>query len=79
MPQYFNGIAKNKQEKIMKTELLVYECEGTESEIKEWFKTVNIAGVPLNEQELFNAIYSGPFVTLAKAEFSDSKNASSEA
>lgn len=75
MEQYFNGIAKNKQEIIMKTKLLVYECEGTESEIREWFQTVNIAGVPLNEQELFNAIYSGPFVTLAKSEFSNSQNA----
>ena len=74
MEQYFDGIAKNKQEVINKTELLIYECEGTESEIKEWFKTINIAGVPLNEQELFNAIYSGTFVTLAKAEFSNSQN-----
>jgi hypothetical protein len=74
MEQYFNGIAKNKQDKIMQSKLLIYECEGTESEIKEWFKTVNIAGVPLNEQELFNAIYSGTFVTLAKEEFSNSQN-----
>ncbi len=44
-------------------------------EIKEWFKTINIAGVPLNPQELFNAIYSGPFVTLGKEEFSNSQNA----
>jgi len=56
-------------------ELLVYECEGTETEIKEWFRTINIAGVPLNAQELLNAIYSGPFVTKAKAEFSNSNNA----
>ena len=75
MEQYFSGIAINKQEKIMQTKLLIYECEGTESEIREWFQTVNIAGVPLNEQELFNAIYSGSFVTLAKAEFSNSQNA----
>lgn len=74
MEQYFNGIAKNKQEKIMQFELLIYECEGTESEIKEWFETINIAGVPLTEQEKLNAIYSGPFVTLAKAEFSNSQN-----
>ena len=75
MQQYFSGIAADKQAKIMNTRLLIYECEGTESEIKEWFKTVNIAGVPLNEQELLNAVYSGPFVTLAKAEFSNSQNA----
>lgn len=55
--------------------MLIYECEGTESEIKQWFETINIAGVPLNDQELMNAIYSGPFVTLAKAEFSNSQNA----
>jgi len=42
---------------------------GVEKEIKEWFKTINIAGIPLNEQELLNAVFSGEFVTLAKAEF----------
>lgn len=74
MEQYFSGIAKEKQEIIMQTKLLIYECEGTEPEIRDWFKTVNIAGVPLKQQELLNAIYSGPFVTIAKAEFSNSQN-----
>jgi hypothetical protein len=74
LEQYFNGIAADKQDLILKTKLLVYECEGTESEIKEWFKTINIAGVPLNNQELLNAVYSGQFVTLCKAEFSNSQN-----
>jgi len=74
-PQYFSGMAKDKQTKILETKLLIYECEGTESEIKEWFRTINIAGVPLNNQELLNAVYSGPFVTLAKVEFSNSQNA----
>ncbi len=73
--QYFSGIAADKKAKIRETKLLIYECEGRESEIKEWFKTINIAGVPLNEQELLNAVYSGPFVTLGKAEFSNSQNA----
>lgn len=75
MEQYFHGIAVDKQDKILGTKLLIYECEGVESEIKEWFKTINIAGVPLNDQELLNAVYSGPFVTLAKQEFSNSQNA----
>ena len=75
MEQYFRGLAQDKQEKIEKTKLLIYVCEGTESEIKEWFKTINIVGVPLNHQEILNAIYSGPFVTLAKEEFSNSQNA----
>jgi hypothetical protein len=75
MEQYFGGMAKDKQKKILETKLLIYECEGTESQIKEWFKTINIAGVPLNNQELLNAVYSGPFVTKAKEEFSNSQNA----
>ena len=74
MEQYFRGFASDKKEKILKTKLLIYECEGTESEIKEWFRTINIAGVPLNDQELLNAVYSGPFVTLGKEEFSNSQN-----
>ena len=74
MEQYFDGLAKNLQDKILDTKLLIYECEGEESEIKEWFKTINISGIPLNEQELLNAIYSGEFVTLAKEEFSNSQN-----
>lgn len=75
MEQYFGGMAKDKKSKILETKLLIYECEGTESQIKEWFKTINIAGVPLNNQELLNAVYSGPFVTKAKEEFSNSQNA----
>ena len=73
--QYFSGMAKDKKDKILEAKLLIYECEGAESEIKEWFKTINIAGVTLKSQELLNAIYSGEFVTLAKEEFSNSQNA----
>ena len=75
MEQYFSGIAADKKAKVLESRLLIYECEGTESEIKEWFRTINIAGVPLNGQELLNAVYSGPFVTLCKEEFSNSQNA----
>ncbi|HGC4057584.1 TPA: DUF262 domain-containing protein [Escherichia coli] len=73
-PYYFHSLPQDQQEKIKQTTLLIYKCKGTESEIKEWFKTINITGVPLNEQELLNAVYSGKFVTLAKAEFSNSAN-----
>ena len=75
IPRYFVGLPTDLQEKIMQKPLTIYICEGTESEIKEWFKTINIAGVPLNDQELSNAIHSGPFVTKAKEEFSNSQNA----
>lgn len=74
-PKYFDSLPADQQTRLSESKLLIYECEGTETEIKQWFETINIAGVPLNSQELLNAIYSGPFVTLAKAEFSNSQNA----
>jgi hypothetical protein len=74
-PHYFTKMPEDQKEIILNTKLLIYECEGTETEIKEWFKTINISGVPLTNQELLNAVYSGPFVTLAKEEFSNSQNA----
>lgn len=73
MQQYFSSLG-DLQNKIMDTPLTIYVCEGEEAEVKQWFKTINIAGIPLNEQELLNAIYSGPFVTKAKEEFSNSQN-----
>lgn len=74
MQQYFDGIALDKRTKILETKLLIYECEGEETEIKDWFKTINIYGVPVNHQEILNAVYSGTFVTLGKEEFSNSQN-----
>lgn len=74
-PKNFDSLAADQQEKIRNSRLLIYECEGSETEIKQWFETINITGVPLNPQELLNAIYSGPFVTRAKEEFSNSQNA----
>jgi hypothetical protein len=74
-PKNFDSLPADQQAQIRDSKLLIYECEGTETDIKNWFETINIAGVPLNDQELLNAIYSGPFVTLAKTEFSNSQNA----
>ena len=73
--QYFSGLSEEQKKRIMESPLLIYECEGEEKEIKEWFKTINIVGVPLNEQELLNAIFSGEFVNAAKRVFSNSQNA----
>ena len=72
---YFDFMPDDLKKKILETELLVYECEGTESEIKEWFKTINIVGLPLEEQEILNAVYCGSFVNKAKEVFSNSQNA----
>jgi len=73
--QTFSSLPTEDQELLKKSTLLIYECQGTEKEIKEWFQTINIVGLPLNKQELLNSIYSGPFITMAKAEFSNSNNA----
>lgn len=73
--QTFSSLPREEQEKILQSDLLVYVCEGTEAEIKEWFQTINISNVPLTPQELRNAIYSGPFVTAAKQVFSNSQSA----
>ena len=74
-PKNFDSLPTDQKERIRQAKLLIYECEGTETEIKQWFQTINTAGVELKPQELLNAIYSGPFVTAAKAEFSNSQNA----
>lgn len=75
MEQYFDGLDPEIKEYLLDRPLTIYICEGKENEIKEWFKTINIVGVPLNNQELLNAIYSGPFVTKAREEYSNSQNA----
>ena len=74
VPKWFDGLGAERQKRLLDTPLTVYVCEGEREEIREWFKTINIAGVPLVQQELLNAIYSGPFVTAAKAVFSNSAN-----
>lgn len=75
IPRYYSGLNTDQKKKIDNAKLTIYVCEGEESEIKEWFKTINIVGKPLNEQEIANATHSGTFVTLARAEFSNSQNA----
>lgn len=73
--QTFGSLPEEMKNLIRNTKLDVYQCSGTEIEIKEWFRTINTEGVPLNNQELLNAIYSGPFITAAKSEFSRTSNA----
>ena len=73
--QTFSSLDESLQKLITDADLLIYVCKGEEPEIKEWFKTINISGVPLNQQDLDNAVYSGPFVAAAKKTFSNSQNA----
>lgn len=70
--QYFYNKTEDVRKRILDYKLTVYVCEGEESEKLEWFKTINIAGKPLNEQEIRNAVYAGPFVSDAKLHFSKS-------
>lgn len=73
--QYYSGMSENQRELILDKTLLIYVCEGEEQELMKWFETINIAGVPLRMQEIRNAVYHGPFVTKAKAVFSNSQDA----
>lgn len=68
--KYFHNLQKDEQEKILEYKLMIYLCEGNDSEKLEWFRTINIAGEKLTEQELRNAVYSGPWVSDAKRFFS---------
>ncbi len=67
---YFHNLPADRQEEILNYKLMVYFCEGTDSEKLEWFKTINIAGEELTEQELRNAVYHGSWVYDAKRYFS---------
>lgn len=66
----FHNLQPDQQAQILDYELMVYLCEGTDSEKLEWFKTINIAGEELTEQELRNAVFHGPWVSAAKKYFS---------
>lgn len=70
MFKYFHNLKNDEQEQILNYKLMVYFCSGTDSERLQWFKTINIAGEKLTDQELRNAVYSGPWVTDAKRYFS---------
>lgn len=74
-PRYFDSLDADQQKLIVDASLTIYVCEGEPSEIQAWFETINIAGVPLVDQELRNAAYHGPFVTKAREVFSNTGNA----
>lgn len=74
LPFKFDSLPMEKRELIEKTKLLAYICEGTEKEIKDWFQIINVGGVQVNTQEKLNAVYSGPFVSAARREFSNKED-----
>lgn len=68
--RYFHNLEKEEKEKFLSYPLMVYLCRGTDKERLQWFKTINIAGEKLTNQELRNAVYTGPWLTDAKKHFS---------
>lgn len=71
-PSHYDALPQDLKDLVDNTTLLVYHCAGTERELREWFQTLNLVGAPLTAQELRNALYSGPFVTAARAALSNS-------
>lgn len=69
-PMFFHNLTAEKKQQILDYELSIYVCEGTDGEKLDWFKIINIAGEKLTDQELRNAIYTGPWLADAKGWFS---------
>ncbi len=68
--RYFHNLQADEKETILSYMLNVYRCSGTDSEKLAWFRTINIAGEKLTDQELRNAVYAGPWLSAAKPIFS---------
>jgi hypothetical protein len=68
--RYFHNLEQPEMQQILNYKLMVYICEGDDKEKLEWFRTVNIAGEKLTEQELRNSTYTGEWLTAAKRYFS---------
>lgn len=68
--RYFHNLQADEQQQIWDYELMVYVCEGSDSEKLKWFETINIAGEKLTAQELRNAVYAGSWLADAKRYFS---------
>lgn len=70
--RFFHNLTKEEQDKILNYELMIYFCEGTDKERLDWFQIINIAGEKLTDQEIRNAVYTGPWLSDAKIKFSKS-------
>ena len=68
----FSSLPQDIQSAILDYELVIYKCDGQDSEKLAWFETINIASEALTQQELRNAVYTGPWLADAKRYFSRS-------
>lgn len=76
--KYYHNLEKEEQDQILGYKLMVYFCEGTSLEKLNWFRVINIGGEKLEDQELRNAVYAGPWLTHAKRYFSKSNCAAQD-
>jgi len=76
--RYFHNLQADEQERILGYTLTVYQCQGTDSEKLGWFRTINIAGEKLTDQELRNAVYAGSWTADAKRYFSKTQCAAAQ-
>lgn len=67
---YWDSLPDEYLKKLYEYELMVYICEGTNKEKRDWFEIVNIGGEVLTPQELRNATYTGTWLSDAKRYFS---------
>ncbi|MDD4080828.1 MAG: HNH endonuclease [Eubacteriales bacterium] len=68
--RFFHNLTRTEQEQILSYPLMIYFCEGNDKEKLDWFRVINIAGEKHTEQELRNAVYTGPWLSDAKLKFS---------
>ena len=67
---FFFNLQPDQKQNILDYMLDIYVCDGTPSEVLDWFRIINIAGKVLTEQELRNTSYTGPWLSDAKLHFS---------
>ena len=70
--RFFHNLTKEEQDKILDYDLMIYLCEGTDKERIDWFTVINTYGEKVNDQEIRNAVYTGPWLSDAKLKFSKS-------
>lgn len=70
--KYFHTLTEYEKNQILDYKVMVYVCEGNDKERLDWFRTINIAGEKLTNQELLNINYTGEWLSHAKRLFSKS-------
>lgn len=70
--KYFYTLQDDAQKQILDYDLMIYICEGGNTEKLDWFEVINVQGEKLTKQELRNAILTGEWLSDCKKYFSKS-------